>query len=357
MRAATSVDLSPLVRCSMLEILELSHNQLTFVDLSSLMDNKTLRRISLRDNHLDSLDLWPLAENQTLELLDLSGNRLRSLDVTPIAQCPVVELDSSVVIEADSILKYILTESRLEEQFYSIRTDHTMDSSWTATPIVIIKNYLQLSDSMEWSDVLVRIEKAFNSFSSKEWFPLQRGLLEGMGMTELSGFDGNPSLLLESMIGHEDFTGARDALYDCAVELLLGQFERKGPTLFLDTEKMKGTRASKLIPIIAELRLQELEDVVIPTIEGTALLQSLWLTSYGHELLKAMGFGLTTRCEELDPLLSNLEDEEINVKLQRVDKPPEIDCDRFSESFCSHVFTIVEQSDTTESPEKFSRFL
>lgn len=356
MRAATSVDISPLAECTALEVLELSHNQLAAIDLSSLENIRTLRRILLRDNHLTGLNLWPLAESSLLEYLDISGNRLRNLDITPVARCSLVELDASVVVEADPILKYVLTEPRIKKQFQSFRTDYTLESSWTATPIVLFKSYSQLSEEMGWHDTFTRIEKSFNGLSPQDWFPLQRGLLEGMGVPELGGYDGDPGILIESVRHHSDFTAARDALYDCAVEQLLDQVERNGPTLFLDTEKMKGTRASKLIPAIAELRLQELEDVVIPTMEGTALLHSLWLTSYGYELLMAMGYGLTIRCEELDPLIANLEGEALNVKLQRVDDIPEINCERFSESFCNHVFAIAERSDRTEYSERFSRF-
>ncbi len=108
MRAATSVDISPLAECTALEVLELSHNQLAAIDLSSLENIRTLRRILLRDNHLTGLNLWPLAESSLLEYLDISGNRLRNLDITPVARCSLVELDASVVVEADPILKLFL---------------------------------------------------------------------------------------------------------------------------------------------------------------------------------------------------------------------------------------------------------
>ena len=138
MRAAISIDLTPLQKCDKLERLELSHNFLESIDLKPLGDKETLQVIRLQDNRLLELDLWPLHKCPNLAEIELTDNRLKTLDVTPVFTCGLMRTDSSVVLTADSVLRHILTSAKIMTQFQSVRTDKT---AWTATPVVIWNDY------------------------------------------------------------------------------------------------------------------------------------------------------------------------------------------------------------------------
>ncbi|NHJ15138.1 MAG: leucine-rich repeat domain-containing protein, partial [Candidatus Thorarchaeota archaeon] len=355
MRAATSIDLSPVSKCHDLKELDLSHNQLTGIDLGPLSNLQELERLSLRDNHLSELDLWPLITCKSFKHLELASNRLRQLDATPLFRCSHVELDSFVVVIADELLRYILDGSRLQETFKSLRTDYELESSWTATPVVIFRDYRELSRTLGWQVTLSRIRLVLKHLDTKYWYPAQRGLLGGLGMAELAGYDGSPLQIISGAAKCQDFESARDAIYDSVVDLLQNQIAKKGPTHFLDVERMRGTRASKLIPQITDRRSEEMSEAVVQKMEGTAYLHSLWLTSYGHNLLSAMHAGLRMRCEDLDLLRNALSTSGFEIRESRVVEPPQLTSSNFSESFLSHMEALAEASGISSPTQYVSR--
>jgi hypothetical protein len=251
MRAAKRIDLSNVSKFKSLHTLDLSHNMLDQLDLSPLAACSLLNDVRIQSNHLTSLDLWPLLNCKELKEMDISENRLHGLDLSPIFLKTNVRMDSFVVISADLLLRYIFTRDELGKRFRLIRTD---GAPWTAPPVIMWLAYTDLANRLEWIDIKKRIDPLLSDLTQEQWFSAQRGLLSGLGMVELAGFDGNPMELLIGTNGGISFKEAIHTIYDNVVRLLEKQLDNNGPTLFLDIDRMRKTRASKLIPTIFERR-------------------------------------------------------------------------------------------------------
>ncbi|MFW9793120.1 MAG: hypothetical protein ACFFEE_02365 [Candidatus Thorarchaeota archaeon] len=285
MRAAQRVDLSEVSRCTDIEVLNLGTNMLEEIDLAPLAGSRTISRLNLENNHLTFLDLWPLSDCDSLTYLNLKDNRLSGLDLTPLFLRAHMELDSSVVISADYTLRYLLTSEQLKERFLLARPDK---APWTATPVIIWNTYEALAETMGWADILKRIQTVLSQVPESDWYATQRGLMIALSIDELAGYDGDPNTLLDWTSDEMDFSTARQKIIDRAIDLLDEQIETGGSTLFLNTEAMKESRASKLIPKIVEARKQEMENIVVLTKGSTALMNSLWLSYYGFKILEAL---------------------------------------------------------------------
>ncbi|MFW9810284.1 MAG: hypothetical protein ACFFE6_12980 [Candidatus Thorarchaeota archaeon] len=344
MRAAQKVDLSEVSKCTQLETLNLSSNMLESVDFSPLSQNQTIMTLILENNHLTSLDLWPLANCKALSHLNLKNNRLPGLDLTPIFLRAHIELDSSVVISADHILRFSLTNHQLKERFLLVRPDK---APWTATPVIIWINYETLAKKIEWSEIYQRIRTIMDQVPESDWFALQRGFLMALSLNELAGYDGDPWNLLNDTSEDMDYTTARESIFSRAIELLDEQVETGGSTLFLDIEGMKKTRASKLIPKIVEARKQEMENVIVQTKGSIALMNSLWLSFYGFKMLEALGIGTQYFGDGLGQIRKSLDDLGFELKTQEVEsiaKCVSNDPIRASASLKKHILFVVENA-------------
>ncbi|MBE0526473.1 MAG: hypothetical protein IH631_05990, partial [Candidatus Thorarchaeota archaeon] len=197
MRAAHRVDLSDLTRCNNLIKLDLSHNMLEELDLFPISGCSSIQEINLQSNHLTGLDLWPLRNCTKLESIDVSENRLHGLDLTPIFHDTQVRMDSSVVVSADCILRYILTREELAKQFLLFRPD---GASWSVPPVVIWNLYSEMTQLYDWAHLKERIIFALQRMVPMQWYGAQRGFLHGLGIQEIAGFDGNPRDLLDNAV-------------------------------------------------------------------------------------------------------------------------------------------------------------
>jgi hypothetical protein len=338
MRAASEIDLTPLQHCDKLERLDLSHNFLETLDLVPLKDKGILQVLRLQDNRLATLDLWPLHNCPKLVEIELTENRLRTLDVTSVFTCNLLRADSSVVLTADSILKHILTPEKIMAQFQSVRTDRT---AWTATPVVIWNDYDKLVESKGWPLVFQRMKSVLSKISEMNWFDAQKGLLESLGMPELSGLDANPMEILIDVSEEEDYESSKERIYDRVVELLADQLERGGPTLFLDVLKMKDTRASRLIPSIVRRRKTELEGLEVQTIRGIAFLHSIWMTSYGFDVLSALDCGLTANSVDMKQIKTAFAEAGFELNIRRVNSIVHRNWSDTSRSFRRFIFRLA----------------
>jgi hypothetical protein len=347
MRAAQRIDLSELVNCTELEVLNLSTNMIEEIDFTPLSNSTTITSILLENNRLKILDLWPLANCQSLRLLDFKSNQLSSVDLTPVFLRANIELDSSVVISADYMLRFALTGEQLKNRFLLVRPDR---APWTATPVIIWNRYETLSKSFQWSEISDRIHAILDQVRDKDWFGIQRGLMMSFSLDDLAGYDGDPRDLLSATTPDMNYESARNAVFERAVELIDHQIESGGSTLFLDTEAMKTTKASKLIPKIIEARNREMENTVVPTKGSVALMNSLWMTHYGFKILQALdvgtqhyGDGLHQMRESLDDLGFDLKTEEVaSISSTKISDPI-----RASPSLKKHILHIVEKAYTT----------
>ncbi len=338
MRAAQRVDLSNLSKCNNLLKLDLSHNMLEELDLSPISGCTSIQEINLQSNHLTKLNLWALKECIELRDLDVTENRLHGLDLTPIFLETRVRMDSSVVVSADNILRYVFTKDDLTKQFQLFRPD---GASWTVPPVVMWSMYNEMTKRFDWSEMYERIKSVIERMSSTQWYGAQRGLLHSLGISEIAGYDGDPRKLLELTESGMSFEEARQAVFDRAVQLLEMQLNVDGPTLFLDLERMKETSASKLIPLIVEQRKHELENSTILVKGSTVFLRPLWLTHYGYKILLATGMGLTTDLEGLVSLRKSFDELDLELATQKVTVAKDTYEGKASRGMQRHVFDLI----------------
>lgn len=148
------------------------------------------------------------------------------------------------------------------------------------------------------------------------WLEVGWDILEGMGLEELYGCDYDILEALEHIPPQSDLIDIQSFLRHTLVETLLDQFENGGTTILLDISKMVGTPADVLIPRILELRKNEIERTIVPIIGKevvvydvymneiglvtepieSVVLEDLWQTAYGFQVLSSLGIGL---CSDL----------------------------------------------------------
>lgn len=344
MRAAKKVDLTNLRNCRNLVTLNLANNMLEELDLNPLSESMSLVELRLESNHLLTLDLWPLGKCNALTRLNLTQNRLHVLDLTPVLVRSHVLLDSSVVISADNILRYLLTTNELAERFLLVRPDR---APWTAPPVMMWIKYEALVQKMEWSSIRERIMTVLSQITENDWYAVQRGLLIGFGMEELAGYDGNPLKLMECTDDTMDYETAKRVIFDRAVELIDEQIVHDGPTLFLETEAMKKTRASKLIAKIVDARKREIEHTTVLTKGSTSLMNPLWLTHYGYKILEALEVGVMHFGAEITKVKQSLDELGFSLKTREVESLESVDAEDpviCSKSMKSFVFNQIEKA-------------
>ena len=341
MRAAQRVDLSDVARCTDLEKLDLSHNMLEELDLTPVSGCALLEEINLQSNHLTKLDLWPLRANNKLVSIDVSENRLHGLDLTPIFLDTKVRMDSSVVVSADNILRYVFTRDELVQQFQLLRPD---GANWAVPPVVIWNMYSEMTKRYDWAHLKERIVTVLQKMSPIQWYGAQRGLLQGLDFSMLDGFDGDPRLLIDNAVSKMSFAEAQQAIFDSAVKLLEEQLQKDGPTLFLDIEDMRETSASKLIPLIVEKREDEVEKSTLLVKGSKVFLRPLWMTHYGFKILSASGMGLTTDLEGLETLRKRFDELELELRIQKVTVAKDVYDGTTSKGMQKHVFDLMREA-------------
>ncbi len=310
------IDLSPISECLQLETLDLSGNQLKSLDLHPIESCKNLRTVNLSSNHLSRIDLWPLQKCRRLWDIDLSHNWLVSVNITPVVDRAVTILNQEIPISIDYIYKYVYEPLEFYKNIYlSGRPDkHTsrfLNIRWLG-----YKNQYRYD---KWSLFKSRLEPIISRIDSDFWFHLQKGLLEGMDMRALAGFDGNPHEILNTVNDNLSFSDAYSAVYEGVVNLLEKQIVGGGPTIFLDIEDFKKTSASRLISLIVAERQKEIEHTRIPLYGNKASLRPLWFTAYGVEILQALEQGLETDLKELAQVKASFSKVGIRIKTEEVD--------------------------------------
>jgi hypothetical protein len=337
MRMATKIDLTSLSGTQCLESLDLSKNRLESINLEPLSNIKTLRRLNLGGNRLEEIDLWPLRGLDSLDAVDLVGNRLREVNLTPVIQKTACQLDDDTKVGIDRVLRYVVGGKDTARITLYKPTGEKVEKS----PRLQWKNYNELVPRSGWPAVRRYLVKIIEALDQRVWFRAQKGLLEGFQMEELSGFDGDPMLLLEHTDGLTDYANVRDKIYDNAIVLLEEQIDKGGPTLFLDLQKMSDTRASKLVSLISAARAAEILKVAVQVGGNRVNLFPLWLTYYGSELLRVLRFGLTTDLRGLDLVSRNLGQIGYNLRTQEVDPSSSMRPENVSEGLVDFMYSIA----------------
>ncbi len=337
MRGITSIDLSQVTSCPALEILDLSRNRLKNIDLSPLHSMRSLAQLKLKNNKIQEIDLGPLKKLTNLQEIDLSQNPLPAINITPIIQQTCVVLDEGAIVEVDYTLRYLLGG----RDSTRISLCNSKGIEIERSPRMFWKKYDEIKPARGWESLKELILYFINGIDSRNWFRLQKGIMEGFGIDELAGFDGNPRKLIESIPDYVNYHSIRNAVYDRVIECLEKQIESGGPTLFLDVRKMSGTRASKLVPIVVTAREEEMKKVVVYVGGNRVNLLPLWLTHYGLELLSVLKFGLTTDRQGLELITRNLEQLGHTLQTEQVELDKTEVYPNISEGLIDYIYSIA----------------
>ncbi|MBD3405190.1 MAG: hypothetical protein GF411_03525 [Candidatus Lokiarchaeota archaeon] len=292
LRTISAIDLAEVSRLKNLECLDLSFNRLESIDLSGLSTCRKIRDIRLQHNNLSSLNLWPLIYSNNPEFVDISNNEIESIDLTAVFHWKAVATDPGLQVQFDPCLRYlpqVLGKTMIDE-----RTKHR-----DPLAIVTFNDYESAIRTSGWNHIRNRIKEILQKITPKDWFAFQRGMLEGLGISELACYDGDPFEILRFGFEEDDYDRAKINMYTGTVSLLEKQIERNGPTTFLDIRKMLETEACTLVPKIIERRKEEIEYTVIPQIDDRVILMPLWITANGHSILSALELGLRTNSNVL----------------------------------------------------------
>jgi hypothetical protein len=172
-----------------------------------------------------------------------------------------------------------------------------------------------ISENTPVVSVRKSLKHGLSHLKAKDWFPILYRILRDLGFGELEGLDIPPQLFLNliprGVSGEALIEGFRQNLLRYATD----QLSAGGSTLFFDIEEMSTKWSCVLIPLITQMRTQELENMTLILDDDLVSLEPLWLTTYGRLLLESMGFGLTTDALGLRDILSLLDKEGIQLQV------------------------------------------
>jgi len=169
------------------------------------------------------------------------------------------------------------------------------------------------------SGLAALIAENLKRVSRNHWFHAQKGLLEGLALPELSGYDGSPLLILDLPSSPQEYEAFKAAMRSHLVQLIRKQIISGGPTLFIDVDALIAEDESALAEIIIRVRRKEVTKLSVPIDGHFAEIGGLLLTSYGHSLVMAFG-GRKTRLPitDFEKIQRSLADAGFNIRTEHV---------------------------------------
>lgn len=354
------IDLSELSEESKISYLSLESNQLKSFDLGSL-PTKHLRTLNLSGNNLTKFDTSRVASG--IADLDLSNNMIASFDFSPLSiagQLNFLSLAGNPLDEIDlTPLFYLMTESEVmlvqgrismgKSDGYSSRNfkigveevritfDNNRTQIWpdAKTRIIIAEEFrndiesksgsrergLDGIDSVVWQNgaELGRkyiTEKGWNYFKETARNLPLHVIYCYLGMIEIRGFGISLIEILDSVEEDYDYDEGYRFLYSRIVEVLENELAESRRTHGFDIDRMTETEAARLIPRIAELRRQEIQDLELdpPDAKDTIHLGPLGDTYYGSIILQELGFGWRVSEADFERIIRAFK--ELNIELK-----------------------------------------
>ena len=293
--------------------IDLTNQFIRSIDLAPLIECKKLSFLNLANNLLDSVNLTPLCQLKGLREINLMDNKIHIIDITPLYFCESLELfkyDDFTNCFVLPIAERIPTRC---QTLSDLRKDHNV-------------SYGNIVKIHGWGFIYHSMMNLLKAMRPKYWFLAQIGLLEGFGMGELAGYDGNIQLLFEKTTPEMKYNEVRDLLYSTTMELLEKQLDNCGPTFGLDVDRMSTSKASVLIKKIIEVRKQEVDNLTIYTTDKYADAKSIWHTFYGNTVLDKLGFSPYRRSNPFfNDILYTLTGAGLDVTVKKCDKIPEFE--------------------------------
>ncbi|MCK5238542.1 MAG: leucine-rich repeat domain-containing protein [Candidatus Thorarchaeota archaeon] len=314
----TSVDLSGITNMENLQRLDIAGNRLEQIDLAPIAECEQLRYLDLSGNRLENIDLAPIEECRHLERLDLAYNKLKTIDITPLHNCSnlknlylhgnsIGRIDATVLLNCPNIEqitlgyggKILVGHLVADEKGMKYFSDQLLQYALTQKkpswlkhekmgPLPATKNYSWLVKKFGWMQNKAWMTNIGKALGEDHGYPLQRILLESLGMPELACYDGEFLDIIQLLPDKGSYKKGVDILRIRMLEVLIKQLENNGSTLFFDIDALSIRDASVLIPLILKRRKKELERIRLFSVGKSVDLTPLWKTGYGFEILKAM---------------------------------------------------------------------
>ena len=297
----TDVDLSLLESCKSLEYLSLAVNKFETLDLTPLQKCKSLKHLDISHNKLTNIDLTPLAGCKSLTYLYMQNNMLSRVNVAPLLQLKdmttaVIQLthhNTHPKLVIDSFMSNV--PPNLNDILFAFFTGRKTGfvPEWLYDKNTEIeyspRSYRDLVNEFGWAPVKKHLMALSRKMQIKTEFVGQKILLDAFGMPELACYDGRVRDFVKFLPTHRDYDKGIQEIYSKMVKLLEGQLERGGSTLYFDLDILSTTPGSVLLPSVLSRRDAEMNEVTLFDRSGNVDLFPLWLTSYGHKILTALG--------------------------------------------------------------------
>jgi len=290
----------------------------SITDWPALAERET-KRIAFKEHEYDGyekryydiLDLSHLDRFKKLEILEFSSITEHGVvDWTPVSNC--AQLREIWFIEEHGTFRHNLPEvySSILELSDSPPLSN-VDLVYSLKKRNFVCYYQHRKDRIheKWSDIFLNWNRGFLYIPEEYWFYAQRLLLMSLRLEELAGYIGNPLKILANVSPDMVFEQAREVIFNDMIDLLAEQIEHTSRSLLLDVDRMKESKAAKLIPAILKARKKEIRDLVIPIVNGKALLELLSLTAYGFQIMheRGMTFSATlTEYQELEEVVREI---------------------------------------------------
>ncbi len=316
----SSVDLTPLSRCTSLQSLRASNNMLEDINLDALRPCTQLEEIAVAMNRLTRIDLEPLSSNEALQTiwlsenqlhdvhfgntsgwtnlqeLDLSGNRLEEIDLTVLMSCSHLK---KLYLNSNQIRTLDLTPlsfcTALEEVKFEQDREYTALSWLPLSPTISSIHYERPSPAQTWR--LLHHASRCRGYDAR----LQQEIIYALGLGEYGFIDYDLQNIFASIPLDTDLpivcNQIRLHLVNRIIDAIDGNRTCTGATI----EKLMSRHGeiAARFQDISELRKNEIRNVQVGVSEDNADLRELYLTSYGYDILSALGVKLTTDMDSL----------------------------------------------------------
>lgn len=346
-----SLDLGPLGRCSHLEELDLADNTIESLDLEPLTNCGNLRQLDIGGNPFKQVILQPIESCANLRTLTMGGSEssprdseeqrcrstgdgnpgagnMQAVDLTPLSWCgqlSTLTLRGEIAVTLDPALWYIATAKVLRNAttITSAPEDrHSPVMAWMDKSIfsrLLPYRYESIAIQTGTANLRSVIIRNLKRVSRKYWFHAQKGLLEGLSLGELSGYDSNPLSILYIPSCPREYAAFRAVLRKHLVELIRKQVVAGGPTLFLNVDSLVAEDEPALAGMIVRARREEIEKLCLPTDGRIADITGLILTSYGHSIVRALKERRARLpLDEFEKVESALREAGLNVRTEQV---------------------------------------
>ncbi|MFW9933404.1 MAG: leucine-rich repeat domain-containing protein [Candidatus Thorarchaeota archaeon] len=342
-----SIDLSSLSDCKNLEYLSLSGNMITEIDLAPLETCAGLRLLDLSYNQLSEINLRPLRKLPNLSVIFLHFNRIKEIDVTPLLGCrSLALLDIEGWEHWPKIYLGLLpgaSSSQETRVLLDILAQHSYPQ-WLATHERHIISNTKPSEMLirkyGWKQVREWLLEIYDILPQDNDYAFQKAFFHSLNLEELACYDGDFIDIINLIPDTEKYELGRKQFYFRLIQLLAKQLERGGSTLFFDIDRLSDTDAAMLVPSLLEERKREVKNLRLTKFEDSIDLTPLWLTGYGHDVLKAMNAGRMVSSTQFNTIKKAFA--EIGIKISTT-APPGLQELRLSEKFQRHVLKACGQ--------------